>query len=54
MAKFFLVVLPSCLKKLKPTCKCAVTNVDWNNLTFEFLAKDEQNLLGATRNFRTF
>ena len=51
MAKFFLVVLPSCLKKLKPTCKCAVTNVDWNNLTFEFLAKDEQNLLGATRNF---
>ena len=56
---------PSCLKKkvLKP--KCAVTNVDWNNLTFEFLAKDEQNLLGktsnylrssqgTTRNFRTF
>ena len=65
MAKFFLVVEPSCLKKrvLKP--KCAVTNVDWNNLTFEFLAKDEQNLLGTTsnylrssqgttRNFRTF
>ena len=65
MAKFFLVVEPSCLKKrvLKP--KCAVTNVDWNNLTFEFLAKEEQNLLGTTsnylrssqgttRNFRTF
>ena len=57
--------LPSCLKKrvLKP--KCAVTNVDWNNLTFEFSAKEEQNLLGTTsnylrssqgttRNFRTF
>ena len=58
MAKFFLVVEPSCLKKrvLKP--KCAVTNVDWNNLTFEFLAKDKQNYLrssqGTTRNFRTF
>ena len=58
MAKFFLVVEPSCLKKrvLKP--KCAVTNVDWNNLTLEFLAKDEKNLLGTTsnylRNFRTF
>ena len=55
MAKFYLVVELSCLKKwvLKP--KCAVTNVDWNNLTFEFLAKDEQNLLGTTsRNFRTF
>ena len=51
MAKFFLVVVPSCLKKrvLKP--KCAVTNVDWNNLTFEFLAKDEQNLLGTTSNY---
>ena len=38
----FFLVEPSCLKKrvLKP--KCAVTNVDWNNLTFEFLAKDEQ------------
>ena len=48
MAKFFLVVEPSCLKKrvLKP--KCAVSKVDWNNLTFEFLAKDEQNLLGTT------
>ena len=34
MAKFFLVVEPSCLKKwvLKP--KCAIINVDWNNLTF--------------------
>ena len=65
MAKFFLVVEPSCLKKriLKP--KCAVTNVDWNNLTFEFLAKvekkfarDDLKLLevvpGTTRNFRTF
>ena len=65
MAKFFLVVEPSCLKKrvLKP--KYPVTNVDWNNLTFEFLAKDEQSLLGTTsnylrssqgttRNFRTF
>ena len=65
MAKFFLVFEPSCLKKrvLKPTY--AITNVDWNNLTFEFLAKDEQNLLGTTsnylrssqgttRNFRTF
>ena len=48
MAKVFLVVEPSCLKKrvLKP--KYAITNVDWNNLTFEFLAKDEQNLLGTT------
>ena len=46
MGKFFLVVELICLKKwgLKP--KCAVTNVDWNNLTFEFLAKDKQNLLG--------
>ena len=65
MGKFYLVVELSCLKMrvLKP--KCAVTNVDWNNLTFEFLAKDEQNLLGTTsnylrsspgttRNFRTF
>ena len=65
MAKFFLLIEPSGLKKrdLKP--KCAVTNVDWNNLTFEFLAMDEQNLLGTTsnylrssqgttRNFRTF
>ena len=65
MAKFFLVVELSCLKKwvLKP--KCLVKNVDWNNLTFEFLAKDKQNLLGTTlnylrwsqgvtRNFRTF
>ena len=42
MANFFLVVKPSCLKKriLKP--KCAVTNVDWNNLTFEFLVKDKR------------
>ena len=41
MAKFFLVVEPSCLKKrvLKP--KSAVTNVDWNNLTFEFLTKEK-------------
>ena len=46
MGKFFLVVELICLKKwgLKP--KYAVTNVDWNNLTFEFLAKDKQNLLG--------
>ena len=51
MAKVFLVVEPSCLKKrvLKP--KYAITNVDWNNLTFEFLAKDEQNLLGTTSNY---
>ena len=36
MAMFFLVVETSCLKKwvLKP--KCAVTNVDWNNLTLDF------------------
>ena len=65
MAKFFLVVENSCLKKHFLMPKCAVTNVDWNNLTFEFLAKDEQNLLGmtsnylrsfqgTTRNFRTF
>ena len=65
MAKFFLVVEPSCLKKRVLKNKCAITNVDWNNLTFEFLAKDEQNLLGTTsnylrssqgttRNFRTF
>ena len=65
MAKFFLVVEPSCLKKrgLKP--KYPVTNVDWNDSTFEFLAKYKQNLLGTTsnylrssqgttRNFRTF
>ena len=34
MAKFFLVVEPSCLKKrvLKP--KCAFVNADWNNLDF--------------------
>ena len=46
MAKFFLVVEPSCLKKhvLKP--KCAVTNVDWNN----YLRSSQ----GTTRNFRTF
>ena len=39
MAKFFLVVEPSCLKKrvLKP--KYAITNVDWNNLTFEFFSQ---------------
>ena len=57
MAKYFLDVVPICLKKwvLKP--KCAVTNVDLNtsNLTFEFalnfLAKDEQNLLGTTSNY---
>ena len=53
------------LKKRDLKHKCAVTNVNWNNLTFEFLAKDEQNLLGMTsnylrssqgmtRNFRTF
>ena len=65
MAKFFLVVEPSCLKKRVLKSKCAVTNVDWNNVTFEFLAKDEQNLLGTssnylrssqgtTRNFRIF
>ena len=51
MAKFFLVVEPSCLKKRVSKPKCAVTNVDWNNLTFEFLAKDEQNLLGTTSNY---
>ena len=47
MAKIFLVVEPICLRKwvLKP--KCAVTNVDWNNLTFEFLAKVKQSLLGT-------
>ena len=39
MAKFFLVVEPSCLKKQVLKLKCAVTNVSWNNLTFEFLAK---------------
>ena len=65
MAKFFLVIEPSCLKKRVLEPNCAVTNVDWNNLTFEFLAKDKQNLLGmtsnylrssqgTTRNFRTF
>ena len=62
MAKFFLLVE---LKKRDLKHKCAVTNVNWNNLTLEFLAKDEQNLLGTTsnylrssqgtiRNFRTF
>ena len=65
MAKFFLLVELSGLKKRDLKHKCAVTNVNWNNLTFEFLAKDEQNLLGTTsnylrssqgttRNFRTF
>ena len=51
MAKFFLGVEPSCLKKrvLKP--KCVVKNVDWNTLTFELLAKDEQNLLGTNSNY---
>ena len=51
MANIFLVIEPSYLKKrvLKP--KCAVTNVDWNNLTFEFLAKEEQNLLGMTSDY---
>ena len=48
MAKFFLVVENSCLKKrvLKP--KCAVTNVDWNNLTFEGrtkFARDELKII---------
>ena len=47
MAKFFLVVEPSCLKKRVSK----LTNVDWNNLTSEFLAKDEQNLLGTTSNY---
>ena len=65
MAKIFLAVETSCLKKWVLKLKFAVTNVGWNNLTFEFLAKDEQNLLGTTsnylrssqgmtRNFRTF
>ena len=70
MAKLFLVVGLSCFKKQVLRPKCVVKNVDWNNLTFEFLAKDEQNLLGTTlswttsnylrsskgmtRNFRTF
>ena len=65
MAKFFLLVELSGLKKRDLKHKCAVTNVNWNNLTFEFLAKDEQHLLGTTsnylsssqgttRNFRTF
>ena len=51
MAKIFLVVEPSFLKKrvLKP--KCAVKNIDWNNLTFEFLAKDKQNLLRTTSDY---
>ena len=51
MAKFFLVVEPNCLKKrvLKP--KCAVANVHWNNLTYEFLAMAQQNLLGTTSNY---
>ena len=51
MPKFFLVVEPSCLEKqvLKP--KCAATNVDWSNLTFEFLSKGEQNLLGTTSDY---
>ena len=54
MAKFFLVVEPSCLKMWVLKSKCAVKNIDWNNLTFELLGKDEQNLIGTTRNFRTF
>ena len=65
MAKFFLLVELSGLKKRDLKHKCAVTNVNWNNLTLEYLAKDEQNLLGTTsnylrssqgttRNFRTF
>ena len=65
MAKFFLLVELGCLKKRDLKHKCAVKNVNWNNLTFEFLAKDEQNLPGTTsnylrssqgmtRNFRTF
>ena len=51
MAKFFLLVELSCLKKRDLKHKCAVTNVNWNNLTLEFLAKDEQNLLGTTSNY---
>ena len=51
MAKFFLVVEPNFLKKQVLMPKCAVTNIGWNNLTFEFLAKDEQNLLGTTSNY---
>ena len=51
MAKFFLVVEPRCLKKQVLKLKCAVKNVDWNNLTFELLVKDEQNLLGTTSNY---
>ena len=60
MAKFFFFLKKQVLKPKYP-----VTNVDWNDSTFEFLAKDEQNLLGTTsdylrvsqgttRNFRTF
>ena len=51
MAKFFLVVEPSCLKKWVSKPKSVATNVDWNNLTFEFLTKDKQNLLGMTSNY---
>ena len=51
MAKFFLLVELSGLKKRDLKHKCAVTNVNWNNLTFEFLDKDEQNLLGTTSNY---
>ena len=35
MAKFFLLVDLSGLKKRDLKHKCAVTNVNWNNLTFE-------------------
>ena len=59
MAKFFLVVENSCLKKrvLKP--KCAVTNVDWNNLTFEGrtkFARDELkcDLMGQNQSLVAF
>ena len=43
MAKFFFFLKKRVLKPQYP-----VTNVDWNDSTFEFLAKDEQNLLGTT------
>ena len=51
MAKIFLVAEPSFLKKRVLNPKCAVPNTDCNNLTFEFLAKEEQNLLGKNSNF---
>ena len=65
MTNFITIFLWRFFSSVWHSLKYPVTNVDWNDSTFEFLAKDEQNLLGTTsdylrtsqgttRNFRTF